>query len=261
MEHRKREEIKFHNAMRTDMAINPAHDKLYSNVKFYSVVRRTSNFAKAWLLERALNKRVLVYGCGSGAQSFYLAKAGANVVGIDISDVSIREARARALAEGVETKTSFSVMDCETLALGDNSFDVIVAAGVLHHLDLPKAYQEMARVLKAGGEVICIEPLAHNPIIQLYRRLTPHLRTAWEARHILKVKDLDLAKRYFGKVDINFFHLFTIAAVPFRNTRIFNRLLSMLEAIDSVVLKVPFIRRQAWQVVFVLAQPNKSALP
>lgn len=260
MEERKRAEIEFYNAMWTDMATDPEHEKYYSNVKFYSVIRRTSNFAQEWLLGRCRDKRVLVYGCGNGAQSFYLAKAGAQVVGIDISDVSIQQARERAIAEGVQDRATFLVMDCEALTFDDDSFDVIVACSVLSHLYLPQAYQEMARVLKPEGEIICIEPLRHNPIIQLYRRLTPHLRTAWEVDHILGVNDLKLAKKYFGKVDARFFHLFTIAAVPFRKTRIFEGLLGVLEAIDSVVLRVPFVRRQAWQMVFNLSQPNKAAL-
>ena len=258
MEQRKLEEIQFHDNIRSLDIDDPHYERQHSNRKFYSIGRRTETFPKEWLLQRCANRRVLVFGCGSGAQSFYLAKANAQVAGIDISSVAIGLARKRAIQEGVEKNTSFYVMDCEAMAFPDNCFDIIIAAGVLHHLDLPRAYREMARTLKPDGQIICVEALGHNPVIQLYRKLTPHLRTAWEAEHILRMKDLKLARRFFAKVDARFYHLFTLAAVPFRRTRIFSSVLSAMEAIDKVVLRVPFIRTQAWQVIFILSQPNKE---
>lgn len=66
-----------------------------------------------------------------------------------------------------------------------------------------------------------------------------------------------MAESYFGKVDTRFFHLATLAAVPFRKLAIFNPMLDLLEAIDSVLLKIPFLKWKAWQVVFVLSEPKK----
>ena len=98
-------------------------------------------------------------------------------------------------------------MDAERLAFQDRSFDVIVVNGVLHHLELREAYVELARVLKKNGRIMCIEALAHNPLINLYRRKTPHLRTEWEVDHILRMRDIEIARKYFGKVRVRFFHL------------------------------------------------------
>jgi hypothetical protein len=55
-----------------------------------------------------------------------------------------------------------------------------------------------------------------------------------------------------------FFHLATLAAVPFRNTRLFEPLRNGLEAVDSLLLRVPGLKWQAWMVVFVLSEPKKT---
>lgn len=257
LEQRKQEEIEFHNKKRSHDRNDPAWEHIYSNMKYYSVVRATSAYAKDWLLSHCAGKTVLIFGCGYGAQSFYLAQNGAYVIGIDIGDVGIEIAKQTAAEQGLSDKTCFRVMDCENLELENDSVDIVVAAGVLHHLDLPKAYAEMRRVLRPDGHAICIEALGHNPLIQLYRKLTPHLRTKWEAQHILKEKELRFSQEFFDGIAVKYFNLFTLFAVPFRKTRIFEGVLRFMEAIDRAVLRIPLIRRQAWQVVFVLSHPKK----
>jgi ubiquinone/menaquinone biosynthesis C-methylase UbiE len=204
--------------------------------------------------------RVLDYGCGNGLTSVTMAKMGASsIIGIDISDVSVENAKKLAEKEQYNDITTFLEMDAEHMNFPDNSFDIAQENGVLHHLDLDKAYADLARVLKPSGKMICTEALGHNPLIQYYRRRTPHLRTEWEVEHILHKKDIELAKKYFKNVRIlGFFHLAAIAAVPFRNSTAFNGILRALETVDGLLLKFPVVRWQAWQVVFELSNPNKG---
>ena len=258
LEERKIEEKEFHNKLRSLEEDSSDYEFYTSNKKFYSVARKSYFFVNEWLRQRCQNKRVLDYCCGNGGTSVFLAKNGAKTIGIDISDKSIGNAKKNAIREGVSENTSFFVMDAEKLKFDNNFFDIIVCNGVLHHLDIKRAYPELARVLKPEGEIICDEPLKYNPLIQLYRRKTPHLRTKWETEHILRKKDLDLSKHHFGKLEIRFFHLATLVAVPFRKSACFNFILSTLEAVDSVLLKTPLLKWMAWQVVFVLSQPKKS---
>ena len=258
---RKKEEREFHNFLiSTELAKDKdkeKYDYYHSNRKFYSIAGKGYRFQENWLKERCQGKKVLVLGCGEGAESFFLAKNGAEVIGIDISERSISNAEQNAIREGVADKTTFLVMDAESLKLKDNTFDIITASGMIHHIDFSKVLPEMLRVIKPNGEIICIEPLKYNPIFQLYRKLTPHLRTKWEAGHILGRKEIFMPKKYFDKVELHFFHLAVFLAVPFRNTPVFNRLLSFLEAIDLVILKFPLIEWLAWQVVFILSDPKK----
>ena len=267
MELRKKAEAEFHDRLRHEAPFQRytvaaetevEQDPLWSNFKFYSVERKSRAHFDNWLLTRCPGKRLLDYGCGNGEDSILAAKNGATVVGIDISEVSIAHCKQRALAAGVRESTEFQVMDAEALRFEDNSFDLIMEYGVLHHLDFSAAMREIARVLRPTGAVVCTETLGHNPLIRAYRRRTPHLRTAWEAEHILRKETIELARKWFAKIDLRFYHLATLAAVPFRRAPLFGPVLTCLEAVDAVLLRIPFIRWQAWQAVIELSQPRKS---
>jgi len=259
METRKIREKEFHNILRDKRLKSSDNFDFFKNKKWYSIVQKSKHCSEKWLIKHCSNKRVLDYCCGNGGVSFRIAKMGAaEVVGIDISDISIENAKKQAEKEGLSEQVKFLVMDAENMEFMDNYFDVIYESGVLHHLDLQKAYSEIARILKPDGQCLCIEALGHNPIINMYRRITPHLRTEWEISHILKKKDIAKAKTYFNKVEVlGFFHLTTITAVPLRNSLIFNTILKILETADRMLLKLPIIRWQAWQVVFSLSEPKK----
>lgn len=259
MERRKAEERDFHNRLR-DPALKEQerdHRSLTANKKYYSVATTSAEQYADLLVTYGRGKQVLDYGCGDGEYSLLLARRGAQIVGIDISDVSVRNCQARAEAEGLTDAAAFHVMDCEQLQFDDNSFDLVCESGVLHHLDLPRAMAEVARVMKPGGRMVCYEALGHNLLFQAYRRLTPHLRTQYETDHILKLRDLDTVRRFFDRVEVKFFHLLVLGAVPFRHTRFFPALSRMLARVDEFVLKVPGLRRQAWIVVLVLSNPRK----
>ena len=69
-----------------------------------------------------------------------------------------------------------------------------------------------------------------------------------------------MAEKWFARVAPNFYHLATLAAVPFRKTPIFNPLLGCLELLDSLLLRLPLIQWQAWQVVLELSKPHKNLM-
>ena len=236
-----------------------AFQKYFSNMKFYSVTRTSEQYYFRWLRERCPGRKALDYCCGNGENAIFMAKCGANVVGIDISPEGIENAQLNAIREGVEDRVQFQVMDGEAMDFPDSTFDVIVEYGALHHLDYDRAMAELQRVIKPDGEIICIEALKHNPLFHLYRKMTPHLRTKWEAEHILTINHLTRSKAYFGQVNARFFHLFALMAVPLRKTAIFGRVLECLEAIDDVLLKWPLLGRYGWIMVFTLAQPTKQS--
>ena len=255
-EARKVLEAEFHDLLR-DPALreNPElFAKLTSNKKWYSVARKSQEYAKEYLRNHSRGAKALDYACGDGLLTMQMAGDGAEAFGIDISPVSVSNATKEAARRGIST--NFAVMDCENLEFPDSTFDLINVSGVLHHLDVNRAYSEMARVLKPTGTVLCVEALRHNPLFHAYRMLTPHLRTSYEARHILRRKDVLAARKQFGGLEWRFFHLASLMAVPFRKTRAFEPMLSALETVDSALLKVTPIRWWAWQVAFVLSKPK-----
>ena len=117
---------------------------------------------------------------------------------------------------------------------------------MLHHLDLKHAFPELERLLAPGGTIFCVEALDYNPLIKLYRNLTPGMRTEWEKAHILSMKDVKFAQKFFNLGSINYFHIFSpIAAhLPFLNG-VFNTL-------DSILERVPFVNLMSWMFIFEL---------
>ncbi|MFC1525487.1 class I SAM-dependent methyltransferase [Candidatus Latescibacterota bacterium] len=263
---RKEEEKAFHDRLR-DSAYGQRWSKgleeeirrnpLWKNMKYYSIERKSRDLVMEWLRRECAGKNVLDYCCGNGEDALFIAEGGAGrVVGVDISDTSIDNCRDRARSMEL-ANCSFEVMDAEAMDFGESTFDVVSEYGALHHLSLEKAYSEIARVLKPDGKCICVEALGHNKIIHMYRKLTPKLRTEWEVEHILRRKDIEAAGDYFSGVKVlGFFHLATVAAVPLRGTPFFESVLSLLEGLDRILLSLPFLRWNAWQVVFELAGPR-----
>ena len=219
----------------------------------YAILHDSKLYYRDFLQSHCAGKDVLEYGCGPGGHSRFLAENGARLTGIDISEVAVQQASERARTE--QFSATFRVMDAEQLEFPDRSFDLICSVAILHHLDLRRAFSELARVLKPTGSAIFLEPLGHNPVINLYRMLTPHLRSPDE--HPLLMKDLKLAETYFKRVESRFFVLHSLLAVPFRNAPFFMKLVTGLEAVDRTLFRlVPFVRRYAWETVMVMSEPQ-----
>jgi ubiquinone/menaquinone biosynthesis C-methylase UbiE len=257
---RKQAEAAFHDRRARDSAHGDARRfaDAYPNLKHYVVTRAHSEAMLAWVRAHCGPGTVaLDLCCGEGAWARLIAATGATTYGVDLSEASLGAARAAVANEA--NPPAFGVMDAETLAFPDRTFDVIVASGCLHHVDLDRVYPELRRVLKPGGRIMCNEALAHNPLFQWYRRRTPHLRTAWEVEHILRVADIRGAGRYFARVDVRFYYFFSLLAVPLRRTWFFDSVLSLLEWCDRALLSIPGVRRLAWQTTFELSSPREQA--
>jgi len=229
----------------------------FSNTKFYSIAVSSESYYHDWLRDRCRGAKALDYCCGNGENGLFMAENGADVIGVDISPEGVANANLNAAQLGVEKHCRYVVMDAEATTFPDNTFDLIVEYGALHHLDYGNAMRELQRIVKPTGAVVCIEALRHNPIIHLYRKRTPHLRTAWEVEHIIGVGHLKWSREYFNSVKPRYFHLAVLAAVPFRKTRLFRALRRFLDSVDNLMLRIPFIRRFAWQCVYILSEPKK----
>ena len=238
-------EQQFHNA-------RFAEETRESQSKYYATIQHSFAAYNARVDELAIGVDVLEYGCAKGRRSVGLAKRARSIIGIDISDVGIAQARALA-TESDAANCDFQVMNAEALALPDSSFDLVFGSGILHHLDLERAYGEIARVLRPGGTAIMWEPLGHNLLINWYRRRTPEARTADE--HPILRRDIALARRYFADVNLRFFGLTTLAMTPLRNGRLFAPGYAATQALDRLLLALPGLRWQAW---FVLIELRKA---
>ena len=230
-----------------------------ANLKYYSITDSSDAYEREWLRKHCTRGvKVLDFACGNGENGIFAASCGAEVSGIDISPEGVDNANANAREAQVADHCVFQIMDGENMSFADDTFDLGVEYGALHHVDLDRALAELRRVIKPGGKMICVEALRHNPLIHAYRKRTPHLRTPWEVEHILGVESLDVARKYFRSVDVRFFHLATLAAVPFRRTPIFRPLRWFLDRVDDLFLSSQWIGKYAWIMVFVMNDPIKK---
>lgn len=98
--------------------------------------------------------RILEVGVGTGISlPSYSAKN--RIVGVDISEPMLEKARKRVDELGLTHVDAIEVMDAEELQYPDASFDVVVAQYVITAVPNPeKALDELARVVRPGGEII-----------------------------------------------------------------------------------------------------------
>jgi cyclopropane fatty-acyl-phospholipid synthase-like methyltransferase len=101
---------------------------------------------------------VLEVGCGVGYTACEIAKRyGARVVGIDLSENMITNAKQRAKESKLDRLVEFRVEDVTKLPFDDAAFDVVIMESFLNILGetdaIEAALHEISRVTKPGGRV------------------------------------------------------------------------------------------------------------
>mgnify|MGYP006115238073 FL=1 len=189
------------------------HNKLQSKKKgrfeniFYKALFNMYEDFNIYIYEKARGKIVLDYGCGVGGITQKIAYSNpVKLIGIDISEVSINKAMKS--AKNLNLQIDYSVDNCEKTRFEEKTFNLVFGSGILHHLNLDKAITEINRILKIEGEMVFIEPLGTNPLINLYRKLSPNSRSIDE--HPFVKKDFDLINSLFKNVNINYYGFFTL---------------------------------------------------
>jgi ubiquinone/menaquinone biosynthesis C-methylase UbiE len=99
--------------------------------------------------------RVLEIGCGAGFMAIALAQRGFTVEAVDHVPAMIELTQRHAEQANVNDSVHTAIQDAHRLTFKDQSFDLIVALGVVTWLhDLRKALAEITRVLKQTGFII-----------------------------------------------------------------------------------------------------------
>lgn len=118
----------------------------------------------------------LEIGCGRGAGAQVIAeKFGAKkVIATDMDPEQIKRAR-KNLKPALMDKIEFKVADAMALNEPDGKFDAVFSFGVIHHVeDWKKSVNEIARVLKQGGDLFFEELLKPFLSSRLIKTLTVH---------------------------------------------------------------------------------------
>lgn len=99
------------------------------------------------LLGDVSNKKILDVGAGTGRLSVKLAKLGANITALDVSDKMLEK-----IKKTRNQEIKIIIGDAEAMPFEDETFDIVVAAFLIVHLKDPtKFFDEVYRVLKDGG--------------------------------------------------------------------------------------------------------------
>jgi SAM-dependent methyltransferase len=154
-----------------------------------------------WVFERfdlPADATILEVGCGPGElwlQNAERTPAGWRLTLADLSPGMLEKAR-----EGLGDRADYEVADVQELPFEDESFDVVVANHMLYHVgDRPRAFEEIARVLRRGGVLYAsTNGVDHlKEIKELYVN-----RVAWEFR----LEDAgDELREAFGDVRLDVF--------------------------------------------------------
>ncbi len=254
-EPRKQNEADFHDAYREGHE-DETHGTS-SNHRFYEAADVVNDYADRWIKRWAPagEGTFLDYACGHGAQTIKAVNAGARLaLGIDISEISIGNARENAARSGLQDRARFLQRDCEKTGIPGESFSSGLCFGMLHHLDLSKAYPELSRLMLPAGRILCVEALSYNPVIQLYRKLTPGLRTEWEKDHILGMREIRYAGGWFDVQNVKFFLMAAPLATLVSWAPARKALLRAGKAVDSVATRMPGLQLWSWQVAFELVK-------
>ncbi len=254
---RKAAELEFHDRDRDPAVavVDAGGTADTANKKYYSTVGLSRSHTDDWIRDHAKGRVFLDYACGNGNHAIAAASAGAELaIGVDISGVSIENCRRRAAEAGFSQNTFFVQGDCENTGLPSDSIDLVIGDGILHHLDLSHVFPELRRIMRPGGRYYGREALNYNPVIKLYRWLTPNMRTEWEKRHILSVRELRFAKHFFDVINVRYWHLCSIFTTPLRKTPMFDRALQVANMLDSVLLRIPPVSLMAWMFSFELVK-------
>jgi len=143
-------------------------------------------------------------------------------------------------------------MGGEDLDFGEGEFDLVYGHSILHHLNLDVAGPRIARVLKPGGHASFLEPLQYNPILNLFRRHTPHRRTPTEKP--VSWEELNGVARSFSRWEHREFYLLSLASFIWyygiRSRPLFRLSQNLLAPLDRVLFRfLPAARKYAWVTV------------
>lgn len=174
--------------VRVEDVVEPFRDLAIDEERYDAALLMSHLCAYRRTGEEASGQRVLEVGCGIGYGAYYLAHLAKQVVGIDLDQHNIRQARTVFRRPNL----AFDVMDATQLTFPDASFDVVGSFQVIEHIPerlLEEFLRQIARVMTPDGRfVVSTLNLDHNRKGKSdYRKPDFHVKefTAPELRELL----------------------------------------------------------------------------
>jgi len=228
--------------------------KIISNERFYLTYHKYWNRI---LLERTSGTRtslILDCGCGIATTCKLLAEDHDSVFGFDLRFDALKS------APGENNNIKIITSDAHAIGFKDESFDIVICKGTLHHLAEPhKAIKEIYRILKKEGTLLISEPCRDNFIWRniglIYTKYSKHFDSrhrlfyAGELMEMLSQNGFKIQKtRYLGIIAFPLCalaYLFPVMKfIPFNDyvTRV-------LIKIDEKIIRALFIKKFHWHII------------
>jgi 2-polyprenyl-3-methyl-5-hydroxy-6-metoxy-1,4-benzoquinol methylase len=197
-------------------------------------------------------KRILDVGCGDGYNAVMFAKMGAIVAGIDVSPKAIERARRRAEVNGVSERCRFVTAPLETADLPADSFDVVWADAILHHVldELEPVLERLAHWTKPDGLLVFGEPVNLAPALRRLRLMIPVETDATPDERPLVRSEVELIRRYVPDLRRRHYSLFgrlsRFILVNFnyeKSSLVRRTIVDGLGLVDYALLSLPGLRR------------------
>ena len=162
-------------------------DRVAGLYDWVELTNRRVNSAAAVRVARLVPEGARVLDCAAGTGLFALAAArrADSVLCTDLSQAMLSRAEKKARKQGL-SNICFAVRDLTALPEGNGSFDVVIAANVLHLLPEPEmAVRELWRVTAPGGRLILPTYLqgkaeaAYGTMIKIYQGAGFHYEHAF----------------------------------------------------------------------------------
>jgi ubiquinone/menaquinone biosynthesis C-methylase UbiE len=134
------------------------------------------------LLAPAAGQRVLEIGFGPGRTLGRIAAAGAEAVGVDVSDTMLAAASGRNAAAIAAGHIELWHGDGTTLPVPDNGVDAVLGVHTVYFWpDPPATLADAVRVLRPGGRIVLALRTADHPLPRRFDRTVYRVPTTVQA--------------------------------------------------------------------------------
>lgn len=238
----------------------PLNDILYRDPAFDAITDSGFNF-----LAPQVGEWILDFGGGEGKESLALLKQDLVVVNADLSTTQLLRARDLVSASIDGAKIYYVQADAANLPFANEAFRIIYGKAILHHLDIQTAAEEINRILPEGGKATFAEPMAHHPVFNAARFLTPSLRTIDE--HPFTESALRLFLQHFAE-DYTTAHFLTAPAayifriLPWGGEIFFRWTHKQLQKLDQMLFRLfPAVQKWGWYRVVNVKKLQSGSNP
>jgi len=190
---------------------------------------------------------VLEMGCGTGLYTRELHKLNNRLVSSDISESMIKEAKE------LNPNVPFKCVDARKTNFCGCSFDAVISAYLLQHVNTIRCLLEMRRILKIGGKLIVLVPNILNPIH--YARARVGI-ARWFLKETSNSEDFNRLGWNIFMSDLKFKNIIT-KPIEFTSPYTPERLMNISMWVGKVLESVPLVREFAGTLLIVATKDSK----